>query len=287
MNISSRILLAGACIVLNSSAAWAQDASDEAQKQATRLISQAISDRVSTKVDLDAAAGSDATSPNRKSIWGLGSYTDVGSGGNNAIDIYLATAGFDTNDGPVVYGVAASLARAEFGNNFGGIPVNIPGATSFTVSPYAAYELSDHAFLSGSLSLSHTFTNGPDSTNLSGEVAFNAFTRSGPAILRGKIAYRGGVGIDPGSDLASTLVAFGEAEFALSPQSAFYLNAESDWGLDDGSNDIQTYGGIGFNYRPSERTQFGIGYQRLLTGRGNRPFKSDVSTFLLTFRSVF
>lgn len=273
-------IMAAALSSCAAAPAFAQS-TDEAQKQATRLISQAISERVSRTVDLGALQGGPSRADQSQSVWALASFTDIGFDGDNITDLYLGTVGWDRTSGDLVFGVSGSYARIEF--NLGGAPGVADGGNSYTVSPYAAYKLNDNMFLSGILNLNHTTFGDFDATSLSTEVAVNAFTRKENTTLRGKLAYRGSVGVDPGSDLASILVGFGEAEFQIAETSAFFINTEANWGIDDGSDDIQVYGAAGFYMRPSERTQWGLGYQRLLAGIED----VDISTFLIQFRTVF
>ena len=242
-----RYALAAIVLAATSSPCWAQ-ASDEAQKQATRLISQAISERVSRTVDLGALQGSDDRAGKSQSVWALGSYTDLGIGGSNFADLYLATGGYDTRNDKLTYGISGSYARTQLHLGGLGLPAGTvsSGIDTVTVSPYAAYQTSAHTFVSGIFNVSHSFVGGSgDSTSGSVEMAFNAFSRGEKATVRGKVAYRGGFGIDPGSDLFSTLVVAGEGEVALSPKASIYLNAEANMGLDDKSDVIQTYAGTG------------------------------------------
>ena len=278
LSIIHRLCVGVAFAATLSTAAQAQSA-DEAQKQATRLISQAISERVSRSVDLSASGiEGDAA---RRSLWALGSYSDLGFSGSHLADLYLGVGGYDKSFGDTVIGVSGSYARAEFGS-FGGF--GLGHVDTLTVSPYGAIKLNPNVFLSGIVNLSYSaIPNFDDSINVGTEAALNAFTKTDKVVLRGKVAYRGGAGLDPSSDWQSTFLVFGEAETKASDKISVYANVEADWAIIENGDDFHPiYGGVGAYIRPNDRSQLGLGYQRLFNGDG-----LEISTFTVQYRKVF
>ncbi len=165
---------------------------DEVQKQAARLISQAISARVGETVSLRGALEDAKAS----GMWGSMSYTpldlSVGGSGQNSIDINQGIFGVDFGgSGAMVFGVVGTLGTATGELDFGTGSADF-SSTSGGVGPYAALVINDNFFLSGlgtysanysefttTLPVVGTTTQSSTNSSLALEVAANVQTRIG------------------------------------------------------------------------------------------------------------
>lgn len=234
--------------------------SEEAQKQATRLISQAIADRIGeTNAPEPGAPALDAGS---RSAWGLLSTTqlDFSGGGGGEMDLYLGTAGFDGKvSEKALIGISASYYTIDG-------PFE---SDALSISPYFGYIVNDHFFWSGLAAVSFTDSSsiagvgGGDSTAVFGELAANVHTTSGAWTWRGKAAYRGSKAENV--KYFDSVAFTGEGEVAVSETAALYASAEVDFALDDdGNDDVPVYLGVGVLFRPSPTSQLGFGYQTVV-----------------------
>jgi hypothetical protein len=267
------IVAACAACAAAPSYAFAQNAQEEAQKQASRLISQAITDRIGATEE-PAAAGGPATGPaaaGDNAVWGLVAFTNLefgdqfGLSGDSDSDLFLGTAGWDTRQGErTLWGLALTYSRFEgFGSTTDG----------FSITPYFGYTVTDHFFWSSLVSFGRSTSESDiggqefSSVNISAEVAANLHTTSGPATWRGKLAYRPAYfdADNFDSDWSSSVALFGEGQFALSQGVSVYANAELSKDLEDNDNErlpiaLET----GVLFRPNDRSEFGIGYQTVV-----------------------
>ncbi|MBL8550720.1 MAG: hypothetical protein JNJ73_12120 [Hyphomonadaceae bacterium] len=297
------------------------NAQEEAQKQASRLISQAISDRIAARTDLsfDSSPG-----VGDRAAWGISSYSKLDSAQDAAaaasfdfgMDLGLLAGGYDWGvSDRIISGVNTSLyffnGDAASDDGFGGTLNTELTGVGFTAAPYVAYQVNDYFFLSGVFGAgyssttvdipSYTVSLGPPlgsftspamsltsgAATLNADLAANFVQSAGLVSFREKVLYRANYSIpDSGgeSTLSSSFGVGAEAEMKVGANAGIYLNAESNYQIDDDATEDRypIYVGAGINYRPSEYMQFGAGYQ---TEFGDDT--TDISSILVTGRIKF
>lgn len=264
------LLFIGAALAALAPVATAHANGDsEAQKQATRLISQAISQRIGATTDLQTPGGAELTG---RANWGLLSYTNIGSDagglGDFDIDLVQGSYGWDRDAGNSIVGISVS---ANYGTmDAGGLDGDFYGVS---VTPYGAIKVNDNFFWSGLVGFAvSAFDSGGVSatnSNIFGEAAANFVGRGENSTFRAKLAYRPNYSMpeEGDSDFTSTAVAFAEADFGIGETSSWYVNAEVNYSLDDdaGANDeTPVYVGTGLMFDSSPTSEWGIGYQTVL-----------------------
>lgn len=255
---------------------------DEVQKQAARLISQAISARVGETVSLRGMMDDAHAS----GMWGSMAYTPLDlsvAGGSNSIDISQGIFGVDFGgSGNVVFGIVGTVSSAtgelDFDTGFGTATSDF-SSTSGGVGPYAALVINDNFFLSGlatytanysefsmTLPIIGTTEQSSTSSSVGAEFSANVQAKMGDTVLRGKAALNTFMSIPEEGDsvTSNSLVVGGEAEQMFTSHIGGYVSAQTFYSLDSETGADQNtpiYAGAGAFVRFDANRQIGVGYQ--------------------------
>ena len=142
----------------------AQSAEEEAIRQTSRQLSDAIARRIESAVTAEPAAIEEAQVGDGVTAWGTGAYTNITEDDlplDLDIDIYQVTIGGDKQFGDLFLGLSASYARSEFdaGVSVGSVSVSVDGSSdTYAIGPYAAVVLHPQFYLQGLVGYTYTET---------------------------------------------------------------------------------------------------------------------------------
>lgn len=268
-----------------SSAAFAQNAQEEVNKQIAKLIGDAISNRVSAKA-LDAA-GQGPANAEKNALWG--SYTRLnvdfsgfGFTGDSRSNAYVA--GYDRDvTTKFIAGVSVNYVDSSFsGAGFSG------DAHSKGISPYLTYLFTKNIF--GILRLDYNESSGGGARieNYGAAASLNGVYRSGNLVGRGRLevgANRSDAGGFGGKQSTTTYAGDGELGYYFTP--SVYGHVGLQLSESDSSNSYQASARIGIESNINRTTAVSLKYEKKVDDNLPSGIDVKVDSFTVALRLRF
>ena len=186
-------------LAVSSNAVLAQDPEEEAIRQTSRILADAISRRIERSVAPAAvveAAVAEEEAPLAEGVtaWTTGSYINVSDDDlpDFDLDLYQVVLGADKEIGNFFIGLSGSYSRGEFDSTVLGISTD-GSSDTFAIGPYAAFVFHPNFFVQGLVG--YTFTDTDNSTDsqtngIYSEVSLNGVLAKDNWRLAGRGGYR-------------------------------------------------------------------------------------------------
>ena len=268
-----------------SSAAFAQNAQEEVNKQIAKLIGDAISNRVSAKA-LDAA-GQGPASAEKNALWG--SYTRLnvdfsafGFTGDSRSNMYVA--GYDRD---VTANFIAGVAVNYVDSSFSGAGFSAD-AHSKGLSPYLTYLFTKNIF--GMLRLDYNESSGGGATieSYGAAASINGVYRSGDLVGRGRLE----VGTTKSNSAAlggtqSTTIFAGDGELGYYLTPTLYGHVGLQLSESDSPNSYQASARIGIESNINRTTAVSLKYEKKIDDNLPSGINIKINSFTLALRLRF
>lgn len=292
-SLAHRVFLSGiataACVGMSllSSGAMAQQGQQELNRETARQISNAIARRIEETLSLPAFVEGEEADERRNALWGTASYTtvvdddletDVDGDVEDVdfeINLLQSNLGVDRRFGPAYLGVAVSAVHADFEGSIGTDTAEADIEVA-AVTPYGAFLLSDHVYITTLAQLLGAFIDG-EATGDDFDFSGSAFAAS----LVTEVAINGVFSIDNwrgsarfGHRLILIGIPLSDSEIEAFTINTFILGGKLGYQIDDWQPYVQVefeeaipeegpdleflFIRPGVTWRPSDRLSLGV-----------------------------